>query len=106
MKMYYLLLTPLDLLIQLRCLDTRQIKSLPFLEEIRKTVNIVWQSHGNQLQPIPKILMRGFTGSITEEIFCMSQQSENITWLRDDKLLHRLLKSLPVLTDELFFQKF
>ena len=83
-------------------LDTRQVRSLPTVAEVRKTVNMIWKSHGCQLQPIPKILMRGVSGWIKEEIFCMCEKVEKITWLKEDGILLSFLKSFPELTEEMF----
>ena len=83
-------------------LDSRQMRSLPRVAEIRRTVTMIWKSHGTQLQPIPKVLMRGVSGWIKEEIFCMSEEVENISWLKNEELLPALVKSFPDLTEELF----
>ena len=83
-------------------LDSRQMRSLLRVAEICRTVTMIWKSHGTQLLPIPKVLMRGVSGWRKKEIFCMSQEVENISWLKNEELLPALVKLFPDLTEELF----
>ena len=47
--------------------------------------------------------MRGVSGWIKEEILCMSEEVENVSWLKNEELLPALVKSFPdLLTEELF----
>mmetsp|Transcript_5062 Transcript_5062/g.5762 ORF Transcript_5062/g.5762 Transcript_5062/m.5762 type:complete len:88 (+) Transcript_5062:181-444(+) len=63
---------------------------------------MIWKSHDCQLQLIPKILIRGVSEWIKEEICYMCEKVEKITWVKEDEMLLSFLKSVPELTEEMF----
>jgi hypothetical protein len=83
-------------------LDTRQIKAPDTLAEIRQITSMVWSSHGSQLKPIPKILMRGVSGWIKEEVLMIKDAQNDIEWVTQDKLLRALEGTFPIFTEDSF----
>ena len=83
-------------------LDTRQVKCPDLVADIRKLVSTIWLSHANTLKPIPKVLMRGVSGWIKEEVLTQAEGVEEIEWQIENDLLHTLTKSFPILDEAMF----
>jgi len=76
-------------------LDSRQVKCPTKAEDIRIVVSEIWTKQHNRLKPIPRILMRGASGWITEEVLTKRGGVENIRWSYKDDLLTVLEHSFP-----------
>ena len=87
-------------------LESRQVKCPSRLADIRFMVDKIFNSHGDKLQPIPKILMRGVSGWIKEEVLQIREGKTEMEWMTKDSLLESLEISFPSLTENDFATHF
>ena len=70
--------------------------------EIRTLVHSIWKSHGAVLKPIPKILMRGVSGWIKEEVLIKADSVGRVEWLQGTHLLKVLRNCFSKFSEEAF----
>jgi hypothetical protein len=83
-------------------LDSRQIKAPSSLNDLRRLTRAVWEKLGSKLSPIPRILMRGSSGWISEEALVKADDTLHVTWLKGDELIECLTKRLSPFTESEF----
>ena len=83
-------------------LDSRQVKYVNNVGNIKLLVSSIWRSHGSILNPIPKILMRGTAGWIKEEILVRADNSTELNWMKENELLSSLQKCFNGFTSDKF----
>ena len=85
-----------------KSMNSRGIKAPTKVGDIRALCKMIWNSHGTRLQPIQKILMRGVSGWIKEEVITVANPGVGTEWSRKDDLLCALHKSFPKINDDVF----
>ena len=87
-------------------LDSRQIKASSSLKDLRRLTTAVWEKLGDKLPPIPRILMIGLSGWISEEVLMKDEDVSQVTWLKCDELLACTKACLAPIEENQFIDMF